>query len=168
MANDKEIIEIFSKLSEPFEDKDLDWRVQQGGITKAGKPWATILCYVDARAVMDRLDSALGPHNWQDEYYHKAGGVECRLHYRIAGEWLYKTDGSPETAVEAFKGGYSKALVRTAVKLGIGRYLYNLGTNFAIFGDKKPGSKMYKDKETGKVFWWMPPSLGYKRKNEQR
>ncbi len=153
--------EIFSKLRAPFKDKDLDWRVQQGGV-KNSKPWALILCYVDARAVMDRLDEVLGGECWQDEYVHKAGGVECRLHYKIGNEWLFKTDGSPETAVEAFKGGYSKALVRAAVKIGIGRYLYSLETSFAQFGPRVKESKMYKDKDN-KYHYWLPPKIGHRK-----
>lgn len=153
--------DIFARLKEPFLDKDLEWRVQQGGV-KNNKPWAMILCYVDARAVMDRLDEVLGGENWQDEYNHKENGVECKLHFRVGGEWLFKTDGSPETAVEAFKGGYSKALVRCAVKLGVGRYLYGLGTTFANFGPRVKESKAYKGSD-GKYYYWLPPKLGHRK-----
>ena len=154
--------DLFRKLKEPFLDKDLEWRVQQGGV-KGDKPWALILCYVDARAVMDRLDEVLGGENWQDEYTHKDNGVECKLHYRVNSEWMFKTDGSPETAVEAFKGGYSKALVRTAVKLGIGRYLYNLDVQFANFGPRVKESKSYYHKDTKQTFYWLPPRLGHRK-----
>ena len=153
--------DIFAALKAPFLDKDLEWRVQSGGI-KNGNPWALILCYVDARAVMDRLDEVLGGENWQDEYIHLSGGVECQLHFKVGGEWLFKTDGSPETAVEAFKGGYSKALVRCAVKLGIGRYLYNLDTQFANFGPKVKESKHYKGSDS-KYYYWLPPRLGHRK-----
>ena len=40
------------------------------------------------------------------------------------------TSGSAETAVEGEKGQLSKALVRAAVKFGIGRYLYNIETSW--------------------------------------
>ena len=162
----KELSEIQQKLKAPFLIKDIDWRVQQAGFTKNGKPWAMVLAYVDARAVMDRLDEVFSVDGWEDAYEHKTNGVLCNLKCLFINRsqtefvWITKQDGSPETAVEAFKGGISKALVRASVKFGIGRYLYNLESNFANCSlEKKDGWKKHYDKKAGEAFYWIPPSL---------
>ena len=152
--------EDLSFLKHPFLDKDLDWRVGRSGLTAAKKPWAAILAYVDARAVMNRLDKVVGPTNWKDEYRHVDGGIECTLYIKHDGEWIGKTDASPETKIEALKGGYSKALVRAAVKWGIGRYLYELDNVFATIVEKNtPGAIYSKNKEKNFHFYWKPPLL---------
>lgn len=151
-------------LKKSFPDKDLNWRIGNVGLRKNGKVWATILPYVDARAIMDRLDEVVGQSNWKDHYKHLDDGVECHLSIRIGSEWVTKVDGSPETKVEAFKGGYSKSLVRAAVKWGIGRGLYDMpimyakeverGTTGAINSPVKP-------KGSDKTYYltWIPPKL---------
>jgi hypothetical protein len=146
-----------SKLKAPFELADIEWRVARSGISPSTKkPWAMVLAYVDARAVQDRLDQVCGPSNWKDEYTHVEGGVVCRLSIRVNGEWITKENGSPETKVEAFKGGLSKALVRAASTWGIGRYLYKIEENFAIFVDDKSSNRVTID---GQTFYWVPPAL---------
>jgi len=52
------------KLKDPFPSSDITWRVQQSGKKKNGDPYAMVLAYVTARAVMDRLDDVLGTENW--------------------------------------------------------------------------------------------------------
>lgn len=150
----------FSNLTAPFAEYDLQWRVQQGGIGSNGLPWAIVIPYVDARAIMDRLDSVVGPENWQDEYHHVQGGVLAKLGIRINGEWIYKQDGSDETDIEAFKGGLSKALVRVAVKWNIGRYLYVFPVCYADFTkvDKTTKGAIYA-KIQEKHFYWLPPKV---------
>lgn len=111
-------------LREPFPPEDIDWRP---GSTNREKTRAMALAYLNARAVMDRLDEVCGPGNWRDEYVAgPQGGVICRLSIRVDGEWVAKEDGAENTDVEAVKGGISDALKRAAVKWGVGRYLYNL------------------------------------------
>ena len=161
-----EVIDIWEDLRKPFEDDEIEWRVQQGGIGKNDKPWVMVIPYIDARAVMTRLDQAVGTHFWQDEYEHLNGGVKCRLSIWDGrrGLWITKEDGSPDTDIEAFKGGFSKALVRCAVKWGIGRYLYKTPTVFADITDAKGQgieSSKIKDKKTGKELWvnWKHPKL---------
>lgn len=163
--------EAITKLKGPFRDKYLDWRIQSSGFTNQGKPWAMILCYVDARAVQERLDQAVGPQNWKDEYEHLPNGVKCRLSLRFedGGEWVAKENGAAETQVEGFKGGFSKAFVRTAVNWGVGRYLYNVPVTWAKFvddrtGKSKPGKykkELIKDKNKNKqgYHYWEIPQL---------
>jgi hypothetical protein len=162
-------------LAEKFHEKDIKWRVKDSGISKKnGKPWAQVLAYVDARAIMDRLDKVVGPDNWRTQFHHLEGGVMCDLSIKINGEWITKQDGSPDTKVEAFKGGISKALVRAAVHWGIGRYLYDLETNFADFVDDR-SSETYSSKIDNEYYNWLPPALpawalpeGHEPQNKQR
>lgn len=80
------------------------------------------LAYIDARDVMERLDSVVGPEHWQDEYTEgPSGRVFC--HLTIHG--IRKGDGAGATDVEGAKGAISDAFKRAAVKFGIGRYLYD-------------------------------------------
>jgi hypothetical protein len=114
----------FAELSQPFPAKDVEWRIQKK--SKDGRK-ALVIAYHDARTVMDVLDRAVGPSNWQDSYRAGAsGGVICRLEVRFDGEWIAKEDGAENTNVEAIKGGISDAFKRAGVKWGIGRYLYDV------------------------------------------
>lgn len=151
-------------LREPFSPEYVQWRVGQAGLTKAGKPWAKVLAYIDSRAIMDRLDEVVGPANWRDEYQAgPAGGVICGLSLRIDGEWVTKWDGAENTDIEAIKGGISDSLKRAAVKWGIGRYLYDLGETFANISDRGEKYSHSKVKVNGKDeyvnFNWDPPQL---------
>lgn len=145
------------RLKDPFAISDIEWRVQQAN-AKGAKPWVKVLAYVDARAVQDRLDDVCGPGNWKDEYSHLANGVICKLSIKIDGEWVTKQNGSPETNIESFKGGISKALVRAASTWGIGRYLYRLESQFAIVVSKETKDAHYA-KVDGKDVYWLPPKL---------
>lgn len=130
------------KLAEPFESEDLEWRVQQCGKKKT--IWAKLVPYVDSRAIMNRLDDVCGPGNWSDSYQNiqtkiigKDGIIEvwpalvCTLSIKVGDEWVSKADGSDFTDIAPTKGGISDALKRAAVKWGIGRSLYTIGTIWA-------------------------------------
>lgn len=118
---------VYDDLAAPF--ATVHWRAQT---LKADGTSALALAYIDARDVMDRLDSVLGPENWQDRYTETPKGrLLCTLALRIDGEWIEKQDGAGDTDVEGDKGAISDALKRTAVKWGIGRYLYALPATWA-------------------------------------
>jgi hypothetical protein len=118
---------IFDQLSAPF--ANVHWRAQN---MKADGTGALALAYIDARDVMDRLDSVVGPANWRDDFVETPKGrILASLEIRIDGEWIKKTDGAGDTDVEGEKGAISDALKRAAVKWGIGRYLYDLGDVWA-------------------------------------
>ena len=145
----------FNKLKEPFPADKIEWRVQRSKI-KDGKPTAIVLAYVQARAIQDRLDDIFGWHGWMTEVRDLSGGIICRLSVKAGDEWIHKEDGSPETKVEAFKGGISKALVRVASSgFGIGRYLYELGVSYAKFET----NGIYSAKIDGNWYKWNPPTL---------
>lgn len=117
--------ELFDALSAPFASEDIDWRI---GSTTKDKSKGMALAYIDARAVMDRLDSVCGPDGWQCNYSASAGvSIVCNLGILMPdSSWLWKADGAGATDVEGEKGMLSDALKRAAVRWGVGRYLYDL------------------------------------------
>ena len=102
-------------LKRPF--KNVKWRKGY----KNGKD----LVYIDARDVMDRLDTVFGIDGWQTKYEYLGGRMICNLSVRFDLEWVTKSDGAGDSNIEGEKGGISDSLKRAAVLLGIGRYLYN-------------------------------------------
>lgn len=152
------------KLAEPFPAEDIEWRVQSSG-TSNGVPWARVLAYVTARAIMGRLDEVVGPENWKPRYTYEGGGVMCYLSIRVSREngdmpyWVEKGDGAEQTDIEKFKGGISSALKRAASVWGIGRYLYKLETGFAECDKNTKRFPNYGKTKEGTQFSWTPPDL---------
>lgn len=116
---------IHLALSAPFPESDLKSRPGRGGMT---------FTYVDARAVMDRLDEVVGPGHWsthEDVVDVASACVRCAL--TIHG--VTRTDfGYPNNPVggkgggeEPIKEAASDALRRAGVQFGIARYLYKGG-----------------------------------------
>jgi Rad52/22 family double-strand break repair protein len=128
---------LAERLSAPFDPSEVKFKPQ---VVKGNR--ALALAYVDARAIMDRLDEVLGVENWQDRYeLLPDNSVMCRLRVRIDGQWISKSDvGSPSEQPDGgdrLKAAFSDALKRTAVKLGIGRYLYRLPQQWADYDAQK-------------------------------
>ncbi|WP_299432122.1 Rad52/Rad22 family DNA repair protein [uncultured Meiothermus sp.] len=117
--------DVWDMLSEPFPPEELQWRVE--ALSK-DKRRALVVPYVDARIVLDRLDEVVGTNGWQDNYVvlhapppEAAGNyaVKCRLTVMdISKEDVGEGD--------SFKSAFSDALMRAAVKFGVGRFLYRL------------------------------------------
>jgi hypothetical protein len=153
------------KLKEPFAPSDVSWRIGQAGKKQNGDIWAKVLAYIDNRNIQDRLDSVVGPANWKNEYAKgPEGGVLCGLSIKVDGEWITKWDGAENSDIEAVKGGLSDAMKRAAVQWGIGRYLYELGENWADIVDQKTQGAHYanckvkvKGQEEWASFHWLPP-----------
>src|SRR5262245_19672240 len=124
---------VSRELAAPFDDSEVKFKPQ---VVKGNR--ALALAYVDARAIMDRLDNVLGVGNWQDHYQLLLdNSVMCRLRLRIGERWITKCDvGSPSEQSDGgdrMKAAFSDALKRTAVKFGIGRYLYRLPQQWADY-----------------------------------
>lgn len=160
--------ERFAALCYPFQEHEIEWRIQQGGISQSGSPWAKVLAYIDSRAIQTRLDDTFGAQRWKNEIrpVEMAGSVAFiqRLSIQLeSGEWIAKEDGAPTTDVEAWKGGISDALKRAAVLFGIGRYLYDLGTSWAVFVDDKNKARYnsaIKAKDGKQTYHaWNPPQM---------
>lgn len=116
--------ELYDALSAPFPVEMIEWRV---GSTNKDKTKCLPLCYIDARAVMDRLDTVCGPAGWQCNYTPGVNGsIICNIGIQMADSWLWKADGAGATDIEGDKGALSDALKRAAVRWGVGRYLYDL------------------------------------------
>jgi len=159
-----------TKLKDCFEEKDIEWRVQQAGTNRNGQPYAMVLAYVTNRAIMNRLDEVCGAENWKNEFKNAPdGGILCGISIKCGDEWVTKWDGAENTQIEAVKGGLSGAMKRAAVQWGIGRYLYELESNWAEISEN--GKFSAKTKE-GKWFKWNPPRLPDwalpRRKNHKR
>lgn len=121
------------RLSEPFPLASLGFKPQ---MVKNNRALAVV--YIDARDVMDRLDAAVGPENWQDEFTPLPDGqVVCRLSLRVNGEWVAKSDVGGESEQpdndDRKKAAFSDALKRAAVKWGVGRYLYSMPSQWCDY-----------------------------------
>ena len=138
MAN---ISKLMADLSAEFPREQVSWRSQS--LTKEGTK-AMALCYIDARDVMRRLDNAVGPENWSDEYVETVKGrIICTIKIHIDGMWISKSDGAGDSDVEAEKGAISDAFKRAAVKWGIGRYLYDLPSPWVACTSYEKNGKKY-------------------------
>jgi len=122
--------EIEKKLRDPFPPAEIEWRV---GATTKDKKKGIALAYIDARAVMRRLDEVFGWEGWENSYEEFKDGSICTITVfpqgRGKGELLTavsKSDGANITDIEPFKGMLSRAFVRAAAHFGIGRCYYYL------------------------------------------
>ena len=120
---------VFEALRVPFPEEVIDVKVQT--VSRDGRR-GQVVAYVDARAVMNRLDEVVGPDGWYDTYEvltdrvvpgrngeERLVEVKCRL--TILG--VTKEDvGEGDT----LKAAFSDALKRAAVKFGVGRHLYEM------------------------------------------
>jgi len=177
MSQDRK--EIFEQLRAPFPVDSVRWRI--GHKTKDKKK-AMVLAYVDARDVQNRLDEVVGPDNWEILYNEQGSGLlisTLRIRFKSKekdestsddgtketsfywnDEWVAKSDGAGETAVEAEKGKVSDAFKRAAVVWGIGRYLYDLGTNWVNLKND------YGDFDPPKLPVWAIPKINPPKKEE--
>lgn len=112
------------KLGAEFPMTAISWRAQH--VTKQAPYKALALAYIDARDVMKRLDEICGVTGWQCRYTHANGKTICEIGIKCGHEWVWKADGAGDTDIEAEKGAISDAFKRSAVKWGIGRYLYDM------------------------------------------
>lgn len=146
----------FEALKKPFPREDVEWRVQSSG-KKGEKIWALVLAYITNRAIMDRLDEVCGPENWKNQFAPgPLGGVICGISVKIGDEWITKWDGADETDIEKIKGGLSGAMKRAGVQWGIGRYLYDLDSTWAVIS---PEGKFSAKTKEGTWFKWDAPEL---------
>lgn len=158
----KEFKQIEYKLKEPFPESDIKWRVQRQ--ISDSPPTYVILAYVDARAVQNRLDQVFGIFGWEIlKPEVTQDGILLGIRVNYGGIVKEVWDGSPETKIEAFKGGISKAFVRAAsTGLGVGRYLYNLPATKVVaipseqITDKSRATYV---KSGNQWYAWVPPKV---------
>lgn len=165
---------ILRELSQPFKMSQLEWRVQQAGITN-GKAWVRVLAYVTSRDMQQRLDDVVGVFGWKNEFAplpNSVGdGAMCGISIKFDGEWITKWNGSENTQIESIKGGLSGAEKRAAVEWGIGRYLYDVEAMYAeALTDEQYKALKYEAKQAYEkastkdkaTVWWKPPTLDAK------
>jgi len=97
------------------------WKIQT-----AGQYSATIVAYIDARSLMEKLDEVVGPQNWQTKFEVIGNKLMCGLSIHCNNEWVTKWDVGTESAFDKEKGEVSDAFKRAGVHWGVGRFLYDL------------------------------------------
>lgn len=129
--------EILQELAKPFPASKISIKVQTKPNDNGN---ALCVAYIDARDVMERLDTVVGGE-WSDDYRSApSGGLECAL--TVCG--VTRRDvGDDQNDNEQQKAGYSDAFKRAAVKFGIGRFLYDLPKMFGKV--KQVGKNFYLD-----------------------
>lgn len=149
------------RLAEPFEPRDVSWRIQRAGKNENGL-WAYAVAYVDSRAIQERLDAVVGPGGWSVRYERQPdGSVWAGITIGAVEKWD-GTGAIPESkgisASDAAKGTLSVAFKRAAVAWGIGRYLYHLPAMRARTYTDSRGRFRAKLKDDT-TYSWDPPEL---------
>lgn len=126
--------ELMAALSAPFPPADVEWRVQQAGVSASGNPWVMVVPYITSRAVQQRLDDVCGL-GWQNvqKPTPDGKGYLCGISIKVGDDWVTRWDGAEYTDIEPLKGALSGSMKRAGVLWGIGRYLYQM--DGAIFAD---------------------------------
>lgn len=160
--------ELLEALKKPFAEKDIEWRISFADANGSGKEFASVVCYIDSRAVQNRLDDVCGIGGWWNEQpqYNGDKAVNQGITIRLpeSGQ-VTKWDGADQTDIESTKGGLSNALKRAGVLFGIGRYLYKLTAVYVNLQEDKPqdmdGWERSKVKIGGKyvIRYWKRPTL---------
>lgn len=131
--------EIGARLRAPFDPSDVDFRPQITGKNSEPGAKAQAICYIDARAVADRLDEVVGPGAWSFAYQPlviERGEVQlAKGALTIHG--VTKEDIGDASTFATSKGCVSDALKRAAVLWGIGRYLYAVESTWVTLDQYK-------------------------------
>ena len=149
--------ELLEKLAAPIPYK---WRVQS---YSKNKPQATCVAYIDSRDVQNRLDEVCGVH-WQSDYKEIGGSLFGGIAIRVEDEWAWRWDCGTESIAEKAKGEASDAFKRSAVKWGVGRFLYDLKIQYVPANEKKTGSNYpHCVDNQGKKIWDLTEHINGKR-----
>lgn len=111
---------VWAELAAPFPDSEVKQRPGRGNLT---------FSYVDARAVMQRLDDVLTPGGW-DFTSSVIPGTDVVHGVLTIGGVVREDYGYPNSDhdEEPIKAASSDALKRCAVMFGVGRHLYTDNT----------------------------------------
>lgn len=82
---------------------------------------ATMLLYIDSRAVVSLLDETVGNMNWQSEFYEANGQTfgKIGIYDEDRNIWIWKSDVGSESNVEAEKGKISDTYKRVMSRWGV-------------------------------------------------
>lgn len=86
---------------------------------KDGK--ATLLCYIDSRSVVELMDEAVGPMNWNFELVQVGDQIVGKMGVWDEGKqtWVVKSDTGSESNIEAGKGLVSDIYKRCISRWGL-------------------------------------------------
>lgn len=126
---------VMERLAAPLPTKLVSWKPQM--VTK-DKKRALMVAYIDARAVMDRLD-AVTPGQWHFsvEVIPGTPTPTCKGSLTVMGVTREDIGEAGEGDAGTLKAAASDALKRCAVHFGVGRYLYDLPVVWADWDDQK-------------------------------
>lgn len=115
---------VQAELSKPFSAKYVS--VRPGATSDTGQ--AMLLWFVDARAVMSRLDEVVGPENWSYSWHPiPAPDGRVAVHGQLRVFDAVKEDvGEAQDEDEPYKSAVSDAFKRCGVHFGLGRYFYSM------------------------------------------
>ena len=141
--NLEEELSPFEIMKAPCTADEIEWK-QDSDPKKHKKNWSRYVPYVDARALMERLDKAF-EHFWsvKTEYMgmNKKGTdmYMSTIKIEIGNVKIERNDWAEDTAIGPIKGGASNAFKRAGTQFGFGRELYNYPTVYVQFeGDWAP------------------------------
>lgn len=124
--------ETYQQLAGPFGEDEIEFLPRA---VKGDK--ALAIPYLDARAVMNRLDRVVGAGNWSFAWDPiTTDGKMVRGKLTVLGV-TYEDAGEAATEDELLKSAVSDALKRCAVHVGIGRYLYALAPVWAPYDSQR-------------------------------
>lgn len=117
---------------------------------------ATMVAYIDARQLFDKLDEVCGEGNWQTDFKtinnNLFGGIGILINKDNGEEeWVWKWDTGAESNVQKEKGEVSDCAKRAGVQWGCGRFLYSLGIVTLKSADYKGKFKPADD--NGNIIW---------------
>ena len=140
--------EIIRRLREPFDSKEIKWKLQD--ITQ-DKSQGLAVAHLDVRAVQKRLDEVVGPFNWKNVYslWHDNSQI-CGISIFNAerNEWVTKFDGSENG--DTITGGLADSFNCASNLWGIGRYLYDMdGVQVEV--ENKDNSVVFKQDQMSKL-----------------
>lgn len=120
---------IQTALRAPFPPQEVHFRIQGTPREVQGKLRGQVVAYVDARAVMNRLDEVVGSENWSF-CWEAIAVINGKVAVAKGSLSLYglppKEDVGDSGDIEPNKSAVSDALKRAAVLWGIAHYLYEL------------------------------------------
>jgi hypothetical protein len=151
-------------LRRPFTPAAMKWKVQVTGPKgKKEKTWATVVGYIDARLVYERLNMVVAG-GWSEDPIRVEGNPNALLYALTVLGQRHVDVGIGQGSSEdmKIKGVHSDAIKRVAVRFGIGAYLYSMPP-FNLF--VTPQEEVKDDKPT--LLRWKDGKAGYlKEKHE--
>mgnify|MGYP007100050162 CR=1 FL=1 len=163
MDNQQYLKQILPLLAAPMPYK---WREQS---FSTFKPEATCVAYIDARDVMDRLDSVC-IYGWLRKHEEIKGHIYCSVGIVMPdGSIQWRMDCGTESDTEAEKGESSDSFKRASVNWGPGRFLYDLKIVKLPANEKKikgpNGNKPYIIDDKGSRVWNLTDHINKIQKN---